>query len=141
MGEDERLSVLPLVEETLKVSVRDAVSGRVRVSTPTDTIEEVVRQELHGTRADVERVPIDRTLDLGETPPGPRIEGDVTIIPIFEEVVIVEKRLVLKEELRIVRRTTSETIEVPVELRRQRAVIEHLPGEADTSSSSGENDG
>ena len=49
------------------------------------------------------------------------------IIPIFEEVVVVEKRLVLKEELHISQQVTTETVEVPVELRRQQASIERLP--------------
>jgi stress response protein YsnF len=39
---------------------------------------------------------------------------------------VVEKRLVLKEELHIRRRVTHENVEVPVTLRKQRAVIERL---------------
>ena len=139
MTQDDPSPVLPLAEETLNVGVREAVTGGVRVSTVTETVEEVVRQELVGTRADVERVPVNRTLAPGEAPPAPRTEGDVTIIPILEEVVVVEKRLVLKEELRITRRSTRETFEVPVELRRQRAVIERLPPAAEAKSHSGEN--
>jgi stress response protein YsnF len=41
-----------------------------------------------------------------------------------EEVLVVEKRLVLKREIRIRMRATSETIEIPVSLRKQRAVVE-----------------
>jgi stress response protein YsnF len=37
---------------------------------------------------------------------------------------VVEKRLVLKEELHIRRRVEQETIEVPITLRKQRAIIE-----------------
>jgi stress response protein YsnF len=39
---------------------------------------------------------------------------------------VVEKRLVLKEELHIRRSVTLENVEVPVTLRKQRAVIERL---------------
>jgi stress response protein YsnF len=39
-------------------------------------------------------------------------------------VLVVEKRLVLKEELRIRRRVPTETIEVPVTLRKQRVIVE-----------------
>jgi stress response protein YsnF len=139
--DDQSPSVLPLAEETLNVSVRNAVTGRVRVSTSTETFEEVVRQELRGMSAEVERVPIDRTLDPGETPPVPRTEGDVTIIPVLEEIVVVEKRLVLKEELHITRSATVEEIEVPVELRRQRAIIERLAVAAEDPSNSGDENG
>ena len=129
MGRDDAGRTLPLAEEKAAVSVREAVTGRVRVSTKTETFAEVVRQELRGMRAEVVRVPVNRTLEPGETPPEPRTEGEVMIIPIFEEVVVVEKRLVLKEELHITQQVTTETVEVPVELRRQRAVVERLPAE------------
>ena len=48
----------------------------------------------------------------------------MTIVPVLEEVLIVEKRLVLKEELRIRRSRSQETEEIPVRLRKQRAVVE-----------------
>ena len=51
---------------------------------------------------------------------------DVTVVPVLEEVLVVEKRLVLKEELHIRRRIETEAVEVPVTLRKQRAVIERL---------------
>jgi stress response protein YsnF len=61
--------------------------------------------------------------------PGVRTEGGVTIVPVLEEVLFVEKRLVLKEELHIRRTATTETVELPVTLRKQRAVIERVePG-------------
>jgi stress response protein YsnF len=53
-----------------------------------------------------------------------RNRGGVTIIPVLEEVPVVEKRLVLKREIRISRRSTWETVEIPVTLRKQRAKVE-----------------
>lgn len=116
-----------LAREEATITTRDVVTGRVRVSTITDFVEEVLHQELRGVRAEVVRKPIDRTLERGEVPPGPRTEGDVTIIPVFEEVAVTEIRLLLKEELHITQRTVSETVEIPVTLRKQRAVVERLP--------------
>jgi stress response protein YsnF len=75
-------------------------------------------------------VPVDRVV---ETAPETRTEGDVTIVPVLEEVLVVEKRLVLKEELHIRRRVETETAEVPVTLRKQRAIVERLA--PDTPSS------
>ena len=140
MGRDDAGRTLPLAEEKAAVSVREAVTGRVRVSTKTETFAEVVRQELRGMRAEVVRVPVNRTLEPGETPPEPRTEGEVMIIPIFEEVVVVEKRLVLKEELHISQQVTTETVEVPVELRRQQASVERLPAEDEINPNQGAND-
>jgi hypothetical protein len=52
----------------------------------------------------VERVPVNRIVDAV---PETRQEGDVTIIPVIEEVITVEKRLLLREEVRIRRSRTE----------------------------------
>jgi len=53
----------------------------------------------------------------------------VTIVPVLEEVLVVEKRLSLKEEVHIEQELSHETVEVPVTLRKQRAVVERLDAE------------
>ena len=126
----EEVTVLPIVEETLHVSKREVVTGRVRVRTVTDLSEERVRQELSGQHVEVERVPVDVLIERDAAPPEPRTEGDVTIVPILEEVLVVEKRLLLKEELRITRHRTTNVTEVAVPLRKQRAEIERLKDES-----------
>jgi stress response protein YsnF len=63
------------------------------------------------------------------TAPEVRTENGVTIVPVIEEVLVVEKRLVLKEELHIRRQTRTEEVEVPVELRKERVEVERMPGE------------
>jgi uncharacterized protein (TIGR02271 family) len=124
--------VLPLVEEELRVGQRKMVTGRVRVRTVTDVTEELVRHELQGERVQVERVPVDTLVEAGAAPPQIRTEGTVTIIPVLEEVVVVEKRLLLKEEVRITRHATHEVAELPVTVRKQRAVVERLSSEGET---------
>ncbi len=122
-------NVLPLVEEELRVSKREAVTGRVRVRTVTETLDEIVRQDLQGERIEVERVPVDTLVEPGAPVPQVRTEGDVTILPVLEEVLVVEKRLLLKEEVRISRHATTDVAEVPVTLRKQRAIVERLDSE------------
>src|SRR5215208_2681897 len=101
-------TVLSLVEEGLRVTTREDAPVRVRVRTVTETFDEFVRQELLGQRVEVERVHLGRMVDHGAPAPQVRIEDNVTILPILEEVLVVEKRLVLKEELRITRHETKE---------------------------------
>jgi stress response protein YsnF len=115
--------VIPLVEETASIGKREVVTGRVRVQPVTDTIEELARADVQRESVEVTRVPIDRMV---ETAPEIRTEGDVTIVSVVEEVLVVEKRLVLKEELHIRRRVTTEAAEVPVTLRKQRAIMERV---------------
>jgi uncharacterized protein (TIGR02271 family) len=74
-------------------------------------------------QVDVERVPVGRMLD---EPAQARQEGDTWIIPLMEEVLEVKKRFLLKEEVRITRR--SETVNSPqsVTLRSEDVVIERF---------------
>lgn len=119
-------AVIPVVEERAWVEKRAVETGRVRVSTRTETREQVLRESLRGNAVGVTRIPIDRTLAEGEPVPVMREEGGVTIIPVLEEILVVEKRLVLKEEVHIRQTTSGEDVEVPVTLRRQRAVVERV---------------
>jgi len=118
---------IPLVEEQLEIRKTELSTGRVRVRTTTETVEETARATLEDVGVEVERVPIGREV---ETAPSVRTVDDVTIVPIVEEVLIVEKRLVLKEELHIRRSITRKAFEVPVQLRKQRAVVERLSPES-----------
>lgn len=123
--------VIPITEEELRLDKREVTTGKVRVRTSVDVETELVRATLEGETIEVTRVPIDRIV---ERAPEVRTENDVTIIPILEEVLVVEKRLVLKEELHLHRRRTIEDVETPVELRKQRAIIERVQADDDTNS-------
>lgn len=117
------VTTVPLLEEEVSVSTREVVTGRVRVSTVVDTAEHLVRQDLDTEHVEVTRVPVDRYVDAA---PAIRTEGDVTIIPVLEEVLVVETRLLLKEEIHIRRTLSKDTVEQTVTLRTQRAVVEQL---------------
>jgi hypothetical protein len=52
----------------------------------------------------VERIPVNRLLDA---PAETRQEGETTVIPVMEEVITIQKRLFLREEVRITRRRTE----------------------------------
>jgi uncharacterized protein (TIGR02271 family) len=123
--------LIPIVEEEVRVDKREVVTGRVRIRTIVETLEETARASLDGETVEVQRVPIDRVVDVA---PQVRNEGDVTVIPVVEEVVVVEKRLVLKEELHVRRLRTTESVEIPVTLRKQRAIVERLPPDGDTDT-------
>ena len=119
----EAEEILPLVEETATVEKREIVTGKVRVRTVTETLEELTKANLQSDTVEVTRVPIDKVVD---TAPVIRTEGDLTIVPVLEEVLVVTKQLVLKEELHIRRRVETEAVEVPIKRRKQRAIVERI---------------
>ncbi|MBY5666270.1 YsnF/AvaK domain-containing protein [Rhizobium leguminosarum] len=124
---------LPLVEEELVVGTQTVTDGRVRVSTHTETIRDFADVELGGNEVEVERVPLGTVVEMV---PQVRIEGDVTVVPILEERLVVEKRLVLVEEIRITRRTTFRTERVEADLRRQSASVERIEDDETTEETS-----
>jgi uncharacterized protein (TIGR02271 family) len=126
MRQDDDAERLLLSEETLSVEKRSLVTGRIRVHAKTENIDTVAQADLEGEAVEVTRIPVDREVDA---PPQIRTEGDVTILPVVEEVLVVEKRLYLKEEIHIRRRPTLESVEIPVTLRRQHAVLERIDPE------------
>jgi uncharacterized protein (TIGR02271 family) len=121
--QEEDRQAIPLVEETMRVDKRETVSGKVRVRTEVDSVEQVVRETLTDETVAVTRVPVNQRI---EQIPEVRTENGVTILPIIEERLVVEKQLFLKEELHIRRDVKTETVEVPVTLRSERAIVERL---------------
>ena len=128
-GEGGRL-VIPVLVETLDVRKRSRVTGGARITKRVTTEDQVVEPVRATETVEVERVPINR--EVSEPPPV-RQEGDTTIVPILEEVLVVEKRLVLREEVRITKRRRETSERYRVTLRREHAEIERLPGEDGTA--------
>ena len=94
---DEPL-VLPVIDERLVIEKQTRITGRVRISKAVHEREELVDQPLLRQTVQVERVPINRVVE-GEVPV--RYDGGTMIISVLEEVLVVEKRLMLKEELHV----------------------------------------
>src|SRR4051812_25418745 len=115
--------LVPVVEEEVHVGKRRVVTGKVRIGTELEVVSELASATLEEHEVTVERVPVDRPVT---EIPQVRTEGDVTIVPVLEEIMVIEKRLVLKEELHIRRQVTAQQMEVPVMLKKQRAVIERV---------------
>ena len=114
---------VPLHAEELSVTRRRIVGDTVRVSTVTRDRERLVEETLTHERVEVERVPVGSTVDA--VPPV-REEGDTTIIPVLEEIVVVQRRLILKEEVRIRRVRVTELHQETVTVREQDAVIARI---------------
>lgn len=126
---EARENTVPVLEEQATLTTREVTKGGVRVSTRTNYIDEVIPVSLAGEDVDIVRVPIGR--EVAE-PPGVRDDGESIVVPVLEEVIITQKKLVLKEELHIKRRRTMRQAEVPVTRRVQTAIVERLEDDGDS---------
>jgi uncharacterized protein (TIGR02271 family) len=116
--------VIPLVAEDVAVSKAARETGRVRVIKTTSEWEETVDEPLAREQVQIERVSINRPV---EGPMESRQEGDTLIIPVVEEELVIQKRLLLKEEIRITKQRIEEQRPQTVTLRRQEVDIERVP--------------
>jgi uncharacterized protein (TIGR02271 family) len=120
---DDHREIIPVVEEQAVVRKRKRVTGAVRVRTVVREHEQVVDEPLAVETVEVERVPLGRWVEAAAAV---RQEGETTVIPVLEEVVVVERRLRLVEEVRVTRRRTTERASERVTLRREEVVVERL---------------
>lgn len=122
---------IPIVEEQLTIGKRQVATGEVRVRTHVEEVPERLTADLVRERVEVERVPVGRVV---EAAPEMRTEGDVTVIPVLEERLVVSRQLVLVEELRVRRVRTQEPVAVEATRRVMRAEVER--GAAQTNINS-----
>ncbi len=122
-GQDEGQIVLPVVEETLDVQKHEVETGRVRITKKVHEREEVVDEPLMEEEVSVTRVDINRAV---EGPMSVRYEGDTMIIPLLEEVLVTEKRLMLKAELHVTKRQVETHKPQTVTLRGEEAIVERI---------------
>ncbi len=127
---DDGTVVIPLVREELQVGIAQVDTGRgVRIHKSVTEQAQPLVHTLHHDSVDVRRVPVDRIVSVAEAPQT-RQEGDTTIIPILEEVLVVEKRVRIKEELHITRTVREETVSDQVVLRSEDVTIERFDEQA-----------
>jgi len=94
---NESTDVIPVLAEKIRVETRTHESV-VTIHKTVDQRTEVVDLPLQSEEVEIERVAVNRIV---EAPIPVRYEGDTMIISLLEEVLVVEKRLLLREEVHI----------------------------------------
>ena len=113
---------MPVLEERLEAETRAVDLGELRVHKRVETEEARVTQEV--TRDDLLTSSASRSTARWRRRWCSRVEGDWYVVPVMEEVLVVRKQLMLKEEVRIRRRPVTEAQEVRETLRRERVELE-----------------
>jgi stress response protein YsnF len=112
------------IQERLNVTRVLREVERARVSVRTGTTEETITEDAWREAVEVRRIPVDEIVHQVEDV---RTDGNETIIPIYEEIVVVERRLVLRERLHVTLRREETRIPQRVVLRHQFVEVERLP--------------
>ena len=121
--QDEPL-VVPVVVEELEVQKRVVETGTVRITKVVHEHETVVDEPLWRDNVAISRLPMERVV---EGPIPMREEQGTTIISVVEEVLVVEKRWMLREEIHIRKRHTETHQPQQIMLRSEEVQIERVP--------------
>ncbi len=120
--------IIPIAEEQLRIEKQVIDTGKVKITKSIKTENVKVELPFAQEEIDIERIAKNQYV---EAPPSVRYEGDTTIIPVFKEVVVVEKKLLLTEEIRVTKKRKEGKTQQLVSLRKQVINVEHIPNRPD----------
>lgn len=115
--------VIPVIEEEAFLGKEVVETGRVLISKRVNQSEEIVDVPLFSEQVTVERVPVNRYVDVA---PAVRHEGDTMIIPVVQEQLVMQKRLVLVEELRVKKQIVETHQPQSVTLRKEQVEVKRI---------------
>ncbi|HEU4621267.1 MAG TPA: DUF2382 domain-containing protein [Burkholderiaceae bacterium] len=112
---------LPVIEEQLELGkhVQDVGGVRVRIEVDEQVHDVVAEGAVEETI--VERVSVNQPV---AAPRAPWRDGETLVVPVYEEEIVLERRLVLKEEVRLTKRRVMQPSVQQATVRRERVVVE-----------------
>ena len=124
-------------EEEIRVETREREAGEIRVRKRVRTERERLTVPKKRVEVTVERAPVEGAIPEGdEAATAPQIGEEEIVVPVVEEEIVVEKRPVVKEEIRIRKDVVEEVEVVEEDVRREEVEIDDHTGR-DTGSNSG----
>ena len=121
-NDHEHSFTVPVIEETVHVEKKTIETGKVKISKTVNVNTETVDLLQVQDEVQIERIPVN---EFVQTPPPPlRYEGNTIIIPVLQEVMVTEKRLLLIEEVRLTKRKVESKESQEVILRKEEIKVE-----------------
>ena len=125
---------IPVHQEDAWIEKRLVDSGRgVRIHKTVVEHPFQIDERLMREHVEVNHVPVDRIVPLDQAP-ATRYEGDTLVVPVVEEVLVVERRLRIKEELHITRTRREEHHAETVLLKAEQVSVERFDEAGDRPS-------
>lgn len=117
---------IPVLQEELRLGKRIIETGR-GVRLHKSVSEEALRIEEMLTRQELEIEHVQRGVWIdADALPGNRYEGSTLVVPVLEEVLVVEKRWRLNEEIRITAKSRQRPVAQRVILRKENITVERF---------------
>jgi uncharacterized protein (TIGR02271 family) len=113
--------VVPVIHEEAEIHKERIETGKVRLTKTVREEQVSIDEPIFTEQVEVERIPINQYVDA---PVEVRYEDGKTIIPVLEEVLVVEKRLMLREEIHITTRREMKQSSQEITLKREEINVE-----------------
>jgi uncharacterized protein (TIGR02271 family) len=112
---------IPVFVEELDVTKQTEITGALRVRIEVDRHDATVHTNETSDAVSVQRVARGVSVEATREP---WTEGETLVVPVYEERVVIERHLILKEEVRLTRRTERSAVDVQATVREERAAVE-----------------
>ena len=113
---------LNVLQEQVNIDKETVVSGKVVIRKNVQEENEMITVPVSHEEVKIKKVAINKYVD---TAPEIRYEGETTIIPVIKEVLIVEKKLLLVEEVHVTKNVVTQTTEHTIPVRKEEVSVEH----------------
>ncbi|WKN42182.1 YsnF/AvaK domain-containing protein [Tunicatimonas pelagia] len=114
--EELNTDTIPVIKEQVVIDKRSADTAKVRIAKSVNerNVQLDITEEQDTVM--VERVPVGRMVEIEPTA---RHEGDTLTIPVLREEVVIEKKIILVEEIRVTKKKGETTRKVDVTLKEE----------------------
>jgi stress response protein YsnF len=121
---------LSLAEETLEAHIVEADRGTIRIHRRVETEPVQASVDLHQDHYLVDRVEVN---EFAAERREPWFEGDTLVVPVYEEVLVTETKLMLREVVRLRNVGDIEQVNLKGTVRREVVDIEEINGDGNVS--------
>ncbi|WP_051720334.1 YsnF/AvaK domain-containing protein [Anditalea andensis] len=114
---------IPIIEEKLHLNKNKIITGSYKFIK--SVAEEAVKENLSVTEDNITIQRKEFNAYVDTAPPPVRQEGDSTIISVIKEVLVIEKKMMLVEEIHITKEKKETSISIEDTLRKESIEIKH----------------
>jgi uncharacterized protein (TIGR02271 family) len=124
-NQQQVVSTIPIVQETFQVRKEVVETNKIHISKKITEHQTDVDIPLITEEYDIVRVPINQV--VAKQPEAMRQQGDTMIISVVKEVLVVEKKYEIIEEVHITKKVTEKSETQHIILRQEEVHIEKTP--------------
>jgi len=124
---NENTASLNVLQEQVDIDKKLIESGKVYIHKKVHETDEEISVPVSHETVTINKVPVNKYVDVA---PLVRNEGNTTIIPVIKEVLVIEKKLLLVEEVHVIKQIIEKTEEHTIPLRKEEIEVERYKRES-----------